>query len=70
MGISPNILLVTCMDAACLARTASEAIKERGAKRIAIHHVWIKALGQTLCRHDAPDCAICPLRDLCPGAGR
>ncbi len=29
MGISPNILLVTCMDAACLARNASDAIKER-----------------------------------------
>ena len=29
MGISPNILLVTCMDAACLARNASGAIKER-----------------------------------------
>jgi alkylation response protein AidB-like acyl-CoA dehydrogenase len=28
MGISPNILLVTCMDAACLARNASDAIKE------------------------------------------
>ncbi len=27
MGISPNILLVTCMDAACLARNASDAIK-------------------------------------------
>lgn len=29
MGISPNILLVTCMDAACLALNASEAIKEK-----------------------------------------
>jgi acyl-CoA dehydrogenase len=29
MGISPNILLVTCMDAACLARNASDAIKEQ-----------------------------------------
>ena len=29
LGISPNILLVTCMDAACLARNASEAIKEQ-----------------------------------------
>lgn len=29
MGISPNILLVTCMDSACLARNASEAIKEQ-----------------------------------------
>lgn len=28
MGISPNILLVTCMDSACIARNASEAIKE------------------------------------------
>jgi acyl-CoA dehydrogenase len=29
MGISPNILLVTCMDAACLARNASDALKEQ-----------------------------------------
>jgi acyl-CoA dehydrogenase len=29
MGISPNILLVTCMDSACLARNASEALKEQ-----------------------------------------
>ncbi len=29
MGISPNILLVTCMDSACLARNASEEIKQR-----------------------------------------
>jgi len=29
MGISPNMLLVTCMDSACLARNASEAIKEQ-----------------------------------------
>jgi acyl-CoA dehydrogenase len=29
MGISPNILLVTCMDSACLARNASDAIKEQ-----------------------------------------
>jgi acyl-CoA dehydrogenase len=29
MGVSPNILLVTCMDAACLARNASDAIKEQ-----------------------------------------
>lgn len=29
MGISPNILLVTCMDAACLARNASDAMKEQ-----------------------------------------
>jgi len=29
MGISPNILLVTAMDSACLARNASDAIKEK-----------------------------------------
>jgi acyl-CoA dehydrogenase len=29
MGISPNILLVTCMDSACLARNASDSIKEQ-----------------------------------------
>ena len=29
MGISPNILLVTCMDSACLARNASEQIKQQ-----------------------------------------
>ena len=29
LGISPNILLVTCMDSACIARNASEAIKEQ-----------------------------------------
>ncbi len=29
MGISPNILLVTCMDSACLARNASDALKEQ-----------------------------------------
>jgi acyl-CoA dehydrogenase len=29
MGISPNLLLVTCMDAACLARNASDSIKEQ-----------------------------------------
>ncbi|MBT4519025.1 MAG: acyl-CoA/acyl-ACP dehydrogenase [Halieaceae bacterium] len=29
MGISPNILLVTCMDSACLARNASDLIKEQ-----------------------------------------
>ena len=29
MGISPNILLVTCMDSACLARNASDAINEQ-----------------------------------------
>ena len=29
LGISPNILLVTCMDSACLARNASDAIKEQ-----------------------------------------
>ena len=28
-GISPNILLVTCMDSACIARNASDAIKEQ-----------------------------------------
>jgi acyl-CoA dehydrogenase len=29
MGISPNMLLVTAMDSACIARNASEAIKEQ-----------------------------------------
>jgi len=29
LGVSPNILLVTCMDSACIARNASEAIKEQ-----------------------------------------
>jgi acyl-CoA dehydrogenase len=29
MGVSPNMLLVTCMDSACLARNASEAINEQ-----------------------------------------
>ncbi|RLA40091.1 MAG: acyl-CoA dehydrogenase [Gammaproteobacteria bacterium] len=29
MGVSPNILLVTCMDSACIARNASESIKEQ-----------------------------------------
>jgi alkylation response protein AidB-like acyl-CoA dehydrogenase len=29
MGISPNILLVTCMDAACLALNASAALKQQ-----------------------------------------
>lgn len=29
MGISPNILLVTCMDAACIARNASDSIKQQ-----------------------------------------
>ena len=29
MGVSPNMLLVTCMDSACLARNASDAINEQ-----------------------------------------
>jgi len=29
LGVSPNILLVTCMDSACIARNASDAIKEQ-----------------------------------------
>lgn len=29
MGISPNILLVTCMDSACLAKNATEEIKQQ-----------------------------------------
>ncbi len=29
MGVSPSILLVTCMDSACIARNASDAIKEQ-----------------------------------------
>lgn len=29
MGVSPNMLLVTCMDSACLARNASAAINEQ-----------------------------------------
>lgn len=29
MGISPNILLVTCMDSACIAKNASEEIKQQ-----------------------------------------
>ena len=34
------------------------------------HHQLVKSLGQTICRHDIPDCADCPLRDLCPFALR
>ncbi len=30
------------------------------------HHQLVKLLGQTVCRHDTPVCAECPLRDLCP----
>lgn len=40
------------------------------------HHELVKKLGQDICRHAAPECPACPLRDLCPtgtrvfGAGR
>ncbi|WP_282605335.1 endonuclease III [Pelagibius sp. Alg239-R121] len=29
------------------------------------HHQLVKSLGQTICRHDTPACADCPLQDLC-----
>ena len=34
------------------------------------HHQLVKSLGQTICRHDIPACANCPLRDLCPATTR
>ena len=32
------------------------------------HYQLMKTLGQTLCRHIAPSCRRCPLRELCPTA--
>lgn len=32
------------------------------------HHQLMKTLGQTICRHSAPICRLCPLQDLCPTA--
>ena len=29
------------------------------------HHMLVKRLGQTICRHDVPECGRCPARDLC-----
>ena len=29
------------------------------------HHMLVKQLGQTICRHDVPECQRCPLSDLC-----
>lgn len=29
------------------------------------HHMLVKQLGQTICRHDVPACERCPLADLC-----
>ena len=29
------------------------------------HHMLVKRLGQTVCRHDIPEYARCPVRDLC-----
>lgn len=29
------------------------------------HHMLVKQLGQTICRHDVPECDRCPLTDLC-----
>lgn len=34
------------------------------------HHQLLKRLGQTVCRHEAPRCDCCPLRDLCPSRRR
>ena len=41
-----------------------------GAAELDDHHQLMKALGQTVCRSEAPSCDACPLRDLCPGALR
>jgi endonuclease-3 len=35
------------------------------AMRFEQHHALFKAHGQVLCRHDRPNCAPCPLNDLC-----
>lgn len=32
-------------------------------------HWLIKGLGQSACTHEAPRCALCPLRDACPRVG-
>ena len=29
------------------------------------HHMLVKRLGQTICRHDVPECGRCPVHDLC-----
>lgn len=34
------------------------------------HHQLVKSLGQTICRHDIPACADCPLRSICPSTMR
>ena len=34
------------------------------------HHQLVKSLGQTVCRHDTPACAGCPLRSICPSTTR
>lgn len=33
-------------------------------------HILMKRLGQSVCRWDAPDCAVCPLAEDCPVAAR
>ena len=40
------------------------------AEALDIHHQLIKQLGQTICHAKQPDCARCPLHDLCPTAER
>lgn len=37
-----------------------------GPDRMDDHHQLLKGLGQTFCRHEAPNCGPCPLLDLCP----
>lgn len=37
-----------------------------GAAEMDDHHQLLKRLGQEFCHVEAPDCASCPLRDLCP----
>jgi endonuclease-3 len=36
------------------------------AKDVDEHHQYIKALGQTCCKHGLHDCLACPLHTLCP----
>ena len=37
-----------------------------GAPELDDHHQLLKRLGQEFCHAEGPDCAPCPLRDLCP----
>lgn len=56
-------------------RAASEAITEAMTGRwdgadFLLFHAMLKRLGQTICRHDRPECGICPMAGDCPAARR